>query len=205
MVSSIPYQILLELGVPSTSAAVVTITQDDMKNNLSFRKISPRGVLPVLALPCGESIVEAGAIALYFLEKFDTSGKLHPLPGTPDRPRFLQSVVYTAAEGYSAVVQLFKACRGVPHEKRDRAVVDPRLEKYNKTVVQHLEQQLDYGRRDYYLGAEFSAADIMFSWILMVAGFMQDENVLANEVVAAYAKRIGKRETYKVLYAPPSN
>lgn len=182
----------------------MTFTEEEVQKDPAVLKISPRRVLPVLALPNGEMVVEAGAIALYFLEEYDKEGKLHPLPGSPNRIRFLQAVVYSVAEAYSAVVNLFKVCRGVPVDKRDRAVIDPLIEKYEKVVVQHLERELDFGKRDYYLGDEFSAADIMFSYITMVATFVEGEKLLENAVVAAYAKRVADRDAYKTLYIPPS-
>lgn len=199
--SSIPHQILLELDVPASSCAVVKLSEE-VRKAADFSKLSPRRVLPVLALPSGEKIVEAGAIALYFLETFDKAGKLHPLIGSPDRPRFLQAAFYVTSEMYKASVSLFLYCMKTPKEKRDTAVLGPMIETFNKVVIDHLERELDFGKRKFYLGDEFSSADIFLGYITMTTSFVQGEDLLTNTVVADYAKRVAERSSFKALFDP---
>ena len=198
--SSIPLWALQELGVPETEIAVVSITQEQLKTDPTIAKLSPRKVLPVLAYPDGTTILEAGAILLHFLEKFDKEYKLHPSPSSPLRAKFLQHIFYVVSEAYAAVVAVFGVSFSTPKEKRDRAVVDPLMEKYNTKVVKYLERELEYGKRPYLLGDEFSAADIAFGYIIMTASFCNGEDTLVSEVAKKYHERCSQRELYGKLF-----
>lgn len=185
-------------------APIVTLSSDEVKKDDSFAKISPRRVAPLLVLPSGEQIV-SGAISLYILERFDAAGKLHPLPGSPNRARFLQATFYTAAEMFPTAGVLFRYCMANPKEKRDPKVVAALIEKFEKVVIAHLERDLDGGKRKYYLGEEFSAADVCCSYITMTATFVQGEDLLAkSSVVTEYANRMAERKSYKALFTMPS-
>lgn len=199
--SSIPYQLLLELDVAPARAEIVTLSEEEVKNAEHFVNISPRRVAPVLVIPSGEIIIESGAISLYLLETFDPEGKLYPLPGLPDRPRFLQAVFFVVSEMYHATAKLFIHCLVHPKETRDRKEVDALIEKFDKVVIDHLERELDGGRRKYYLG-QFSAADVFFSYITRLVGFVRGVGDLLakSSVVTDYANRLAERKSYKELY-----
>ncbi len=199
--SSIPLWALLELQVPETEVAVVSISQEQLKSDPTIAKITPRHVLPVLAFPDGTTIVEAGAILLYLLEKFDTAHKLHPAPNSPLRAKFLQHLFYAVSEAYSAVVAMFMVTR-TPKEERDRVVVEPLMKKYNTVVVEYLERELDHGKSPYLLGDEFTAADMAFGYIIMTASFCEGEDTLVSEVAKSYHIRCSERELYGKLFNP---
>ena len=54
------------------------------RNSVEFKKISPRGLVPVLITPSGQSIFEGPAIINFLLETHNTN-LIAPI-GNPDRP-----------------------------------------------------------------------------------------------------------------------
>ncbi len=200
--SSIPLWALLELEVPETEVAVVPVSHKQLQSDTTIAEISPRRMVPVLAHPDGTTIAESGAILLYVLEKFDTEHKLHPAPNSPLRAKFLQHIFYVVAEACSVVVRLYLVTLK-PKEKRDSAVVEPLMKKYNTVVVEYLERELDHGKRPYLLGEEFTAADMAFGYIIMTAAFCggeDGEDTLVNEVVKSYHIRCSGHEFYEKLF-----
>lgn len=191
---------LLEANVPETGIKVVKITDEQLKKDEAFGRLSPRRVVPVLAMPDGSAILESSAILLYIMETFDTAHKLHPAVGDAKRPLYLQAVAYVGAEAYRAVVGVFAECFMKPLEKRDRAKVDTAKEKYQTVVVEHLERHFADGRA-YYLGSEFSAADIPFAYVLMTASFVEGEELLVSPTLTAYHSRLKERDSYKKLFS----
>lgn len=204
MCSSIPLQIVRELSIPSDKLAVREILGDTMqklRTDPVLLRISPRRVLPVLVMPDGSVIVEAVAISLWLLETFDVSGKLHPRPGDPTRAKFLQGMVYAAAEGYKATMSIFMLCFMTAKNDRDKAKISEAKEKHwQRVVVEHLRQELQDGR-DYYTGSEFTAVDIAFGYLLVCAETC-DEDLISEDFLKAYNARLKKREAYKKLYTP---
>lgn len=202
--SSIPYNVLLELGVSDTQVSIHTITDVELRTGETILNVSPRRVVPVLALPSGEVVKEVGAIVLHLCETFDKEGKMHPLPGQKNRTKFLQGVVYAVAECYRACMDLFLAVWGKSKEERekDKQKIDDLTIKYNRVLVDHLVQELDSGKKNFYLGDQFSIADIPFAYMLMCAKYA-DIGLLENKVVADYFERLAERPHYKTLFAEP--
>jgi glutathione S-transferase len=209
--SSIPVQIVMELGLEEANKVVVhTIPSSptvDARNVLKtdpvLLRLSPRHVLPVAVLPDGSSMCESAAISLAILETFDKAGKLLPVPGngelSPKRAQFLQGVVYAVAEGYPSVMKLFDKCYHIPKVKRDNvAIAELKRTSFEPVVEAHLGRILA-DSRDYYLGAEFSAVDVCFGYVLMVAEYC-DADLVGHPLVVAYHARLAARKSYKELF-----
>lgn len=199
--SSIPYQLLLELDIPSTAVDVIRVSHTELKTSPEIEFLSPRRVVPFIAFPDGTTLVEVGAIILYLCETFDKEHKLHPAPGDPNRIRFFQGVVYTVAEGYRAVTAVFEECFEKSQEERAHGKIGPLTQKFDTVVVEHLMLELEEAGRTYYLGEKFSVVDVMFGYILMMAEFA-DAGLLKNEVVKQYHQRLKERPAYKKLFSP---
>lgn len=197
--SSIPYQLLLELGTPSSQIAVKTITDVELRTHKSIPAFSPRRVVPFMVFPDGSAMVEAGAIVIHLCETLDHSHKLHPALGDAHRSRFLQGVVFGVAEGYKAVIACFLLCYKIAKEERDTKKLSAAKENFEKVVVGHLVKELKGGERKYYLGEEFSAVDVVFGYILMTAGYC-DAGLIENEIVKNYHESLEKRPTYTKLF-----
>lgn len=204
--SSIAVQIARELPIDDSSLKIKTISSDELRAGSLILEVSPRRVVPAIALPDGTSITEVGAIVLYMLETFDTSGKLHPLIGDVRRPRFLQAMFYVVSECYKAAFQVFLLCfridpkfERIDREERDEQCWKAATDKFRAVVINHLVREIGDGRRKYYLGNSLSAADFMFGYILMWVDSC-DEGLLDHEVVKQYYGRLKERPLHKELY-----
>jgi glutathione S-transferase len=200
--SAIPAQLADELAIPETELVVKTIADPSLlTKDPVLQRISPRGVVPVLALPDGSIICEAGAIALYLCEVFDKSELMHPPVGSPTRARFLQGVIYCVAECYRPAVNVFFECYDIKKKDRDYTAIKQHSEKFQKIVVEHLARELGDDRQ-YYLGEKISLCDIMFGWILMLAS-LTEENLITNDAVQQYFGRLASRPSFKKYCSPP--
>ena len=87
--------LLAEMGIPHE---IVHYKRNEVTNLAppELLKIHPMGKSPLLE--DGDVVIaETGAIAEYLMGKYDTAFQLHPRPGSPDFPRYLEWV--HAAEG----------------------------------------------------------------------------------------------------------
>jgi glutathione S-transferase len=203
--SSIPVQLAMELDLPADKIVIHEIpcapgpeTSTFIRTDPVLALLSPRHVLPVAVLPDGTAMCEAAAITLALLETF------HPIArktGTDcKRAHLLQGIVYSVAEAIPATLKLFSLCFDVSKEDRNGpAIAEVKKSVYEPIVVSHLARALADGRK-FYLGAEFSAADICFSYVLMLAASC-DADLLDNADISAYQKRLASRNTYKELYS----
>lgn len=196
-----PYLVLLELDTPSSQIAVKELSEDQLKSHPSILPYSPHRVVPFLVLPDGSSILESLAITLYICETFDTENKIHPPPGHPNRLLFLQGVVFSVVEGYKALMACFIFCSRIEKEKRNMDKLIPAREQFHKIFIAHLVKALDNGKKTYYLGDEYSAADAMMAYILMGAEYC-DCGMIDNEVVEKYFANLKARPSYVKAFAP---
>lgn len=204
--SSIAVQVARELAIESSSLQTNTITPEDLRSGTEILEVSPRRVVPALALPDGTSITEVGAIVLYLLETFDVSGKLHPLVGDARRPRFLQAMFYVVSECYKAAFEVFLLCfrvepklERIDRNERDEQLWKAATAKFQKVVIDHLAREIGDGNRKYYLGDSLSAADFMFGYILMWVDSC-DEGLVDRKVVKEYYDRLKTRPFHRQLY-----
>lgn len=204
--SSIAVQVAREIPISPSSLQIKSITVAELRTSEEILQVSPRRVVPVLALPDGTAIGEVGAIVLYLLETFDESGKLHPLRGDPNRPRFLQASFYIVSECYKAAFEVFLMCFRVQPTKeridpkeRDEGKWKKATEKFRKVVIEHLVTELKDGGRQFYLGDRLSAADFMFGYILMWVDSC-GEGLLDHKVVKEYYDRLKARPIHRQLY-----
>lgn len=195
--SSIPYAVALELSIPTDKLTINQISNTTLRADPGIGVLSPRRVAPFVHFPDGSVLLEVGAIVLYLCETFDPDGKLHPLPGTPGRNQFLQAVVYSVAECYRAVVEVFLCCYGKTPDQRNEIAVVATSQKYHKIVTKHLLKQLE-GKK-FYLGDHFSVADIMFGYILTTAEVC-DVELLEDQSIKEYYERIKARPSYHELF-----
>jgi glutathione S-transferase len=209
--SSIPVQIAMELGLVEANKVVIHAIPYDsiweshvvLKADPVLGKLSPSRKLPVAVLPDGSTMCEAGAIAHAILENFDKSGILHPVSEKIDisatRAQHLQGVVYAVTEGFPSVRNVFRLGFGVPKEKRDNtAIAEIKRTSFKPVVEEHLARILADGR-GYYLGEKFSAADVCFRYILLVAS-MCDADLVGHPIVAGYQLRLAARKSFKELF-----
>jgi glutathione S-transferase len=178
--------LLEELGVPHELARV-----EFNRPSHTFAQSTPLGKLPVIE-DGDTTIGESGAIVEYILERYG-NGNLAPPIGSPLRGEFLQWVHFAEATAFPPIgvivwhtlyEQNADRFPEVMQSARGRALealgfVDRRLE-----------------GRDYLLGAEFSAADVMMGFTLFAAralGVLDDR----YPNVTRYLARLEERPAFR--------
>lgn len=152
-----------------------------------FAQKTPTGKVPTIEDE-GVAIFESGAIVEYLLEKYG-SGSLAPPVGSPLRGPFLQWVHFAESTAFSGLGNIAWHTRF----KEDAERVADALADYRGWTAAALDVlERNLRDRDYLLGAEFSAADIMVGYTLLVAkafGLVGDRHA----AVDAYLTRLTER------------
>lgn len=182
----------------------------------SLREVHPLGKSPVIT--DGElTLAESGAIIEYLVGRYG-SGRLTPLPGTPERLRYTYWLHY--AEGSAMPPLLMKLIfdqieKGpVPFfvkpiaraiaQKVKKSYVEPQINRH----LDYLEAQLD--QSVWFAGNEFSAADIQLSFPLEAAVARGGLNESRPKLMAfleriharpAYQRAVGRGGEYELLGA----
>lgn len=129
-----------------------------------FAQKTPTGKVPTIE-DDGVTIFESGAIVEYLLEKYGSQG-LAPPVGSPLRGPFLQWVHFADATAFTGLGNIAWHTRF----KEDAESVADALADYRgwaEASLDALERTLR--DRDFLLGAEFSAADVMVGYTVLVA------------------------------------
>ncbi|MFK2879305.1 glutathione S-transferase [Rhodanobacter hydrolyticus] len=193
--------LLQELDVPYE----IRKYQRDPKTMLApseLRAVHPLGKSPLIE-DGGQVIAESGAIVDYLVDRYDT-GRLAPPRGTPERLRFNYWLHY--AEGSAMPPLLLKLvamriatapmsffARPIAQRiagKLQSAFVDPQLALHLDYVNNELAQT------GWFVGDEFSAADIQMSFPMEVA---MARSGLGGRLphVAAFVNRVQQRPAYR--------
>jgi glutathione S-transferase len=170
---------LEELGVPYELQRVDLKSGEHKK--AAYLDIHPHGVVP--ALSDGDTtLFESAAIILHLADRFPDRG-LAPAPGTPERARYYQWIIYGMATLEPLIVRA-----ATPVEKSSPASIDEAKTKFAE-CARVLERELT--GRDYLLGT-FSAADIVIGGNLIWSGFLG--LLKGYPALEAYCKRLGERD-----------
>ncbi len=154
-----PHAALEETGAPHELVLV------DMKSNahkaLDYLKLNPNGRVPTLV--DGDQVVyESAAIMMHLADKHPNSG-LAPAPGTPERARYYQWLVYMTNTVQEAYISYFHADY---YAKSDAAIAEVKAtsEARLQPLFAVLDKALENG--PYLLGERLSGADI---FLMMMA------------------------------------
>jgi len=179
------YWLLEELGLPY-ELHTIAFNQESLKSP-DYLKVNPLGKVPAIQ-DDGLTMFESGAILEYLLEKYG-KGRLAPPPGTPERGAFLQWVHFGEATALPPLGDLAQHTLFRPESERIAAVVtDARARLTN--VLGVLEQALK--GRQYLVGDEFTGADIMNGYALVLTkwfGLLSDD----YPNLVAYLARLEQR------------
>lgn len=135
---------------------------------------------------------ESGALLEYILEKYG-NGRLAPAPGTPARAMFLQWVHFAEATATPPIGDVIDQTFFRPFFRPEADLIPAVLAEGRAraaAVLGMLEQVL--AEKQYLLGAEFTAADIMMGVTLLGAklhGILTD----AYPNLLAYTERLEQR------------
>ncbi len=176
--------LLEELGTPY-ELRTLPFTAENLKS-AEYLRINPLGKLP--AIQDGDvQMFESGAIVEYLVEQYG-NGRLAPAPGTPARATYLQWLHFGEASAMPPISELAQHTMFKPESERIAAVI-PDAQARIQTWLSAVEPAL--AGRDYLCGGEFTAADVMMGYSLLLTkwfGLLGDRPNLA-----AYLARLEAR------------
>ena len=160
-----------------------------------FAQKTPFGKVPALE-DDGVAMFESGAILEYVLEKYG-GGRLAPAPGDPRRARFLQWVHFADSTGFSGLGNLAWHTR----HRQDAERIPDAIADYTTwatAALDALERELA-GKR-FILGEEFSGADVMLGYTVLVAksfGVLGEGHPNVNAYLARLSERPALRKALR--------
>jgi glutathione S-transferase len=160
-----------------------------------YLKLHPLGQLPAIR-DAAVSMFESGAILQYLLEKHGET-RLAPAPGTPPRPEYLQWFHFGEASlaNYTSLIVRERFGKG-DAEPNEALLAEAR--KRLRASVAVIDRALE--GRAFICGANFSAADIMVSYGIVMARITRELPAeFAN--VAGYLERLKQRPGYQKAWA----
>lgn len=103
-----PQLVLEEMGAPYR---MEWVDRDAAAPEMeAYRRICPTGKIPALGLPDGSAVFESAAICIY-LTDLPGAKRLAPPSGTEQHARFLQWMVFMAANVYASVLRYYYPAR----------------------------------------------------------------------------------------------
>lgn len=177
--------LLEELGVPYEKK-LVSFRRVDGTGERDPANPHPHGKVPALT-DGGDTLFESSAIALYLTDKYRTN-TMGPAAGGKGRDEYLSWLAYRPGVMEPALIL---RRLGTPHVQgmMGWASADEVEEVLNKHLA----------GRDYFLGKEFSAADVLLGGgihFMLMAGMMSETPVLKS-----YAARITQRPAFAKMMA----
>ena len=182
--------LLEELGIPYELERV-----QFQVPKVPFAQNTPYGKVP--AIEDGDlAMCESGAILEYILERYG-KGRLAPAVGAADRGHYLQWVHFAEATVLPPLGDVVRHTMFKPEPERIKSVADEGRMRAT-AALEVVERALE--GKDYLLGAEFSAADVMMGLALWIARRLNSlDPKLTN--VAAYLDRLEKRPAFQKALA----
>jgi glutathione S-transferase len=148
-----PHLVLEELEVPYQN---IWMTPEKVREP-DFRELSPSGLIPVLRLDDGRSVIESAAIVT-FLADAHPNGKLAPPPGSVDHAVFLGWLSFMSTNLYWTInmtVQPELLAEGEAAQAALKAKAIERSHELFDVIEARLEQE-----GPWLLGDSFSAGDL---------------------------------------------
>lgn len=155
----------------------------------SLRQVHPLGKSPVIT-DADLTLAESGAIIEYLVDRYG-SGRLVPTPGTPEHLRYKYWLHY--AEGSAMpplVMRIVFDHFGTGDSGAGGAFIAPQI----KLHFDYIEGEL--GKSTWFVGEEFTAADIQMSFPLEVVAMLPEE-VESRPKLKEFIERIHARPAYK--------
>lgn len=186
-----PIWLCEELGI-SYDVTLIDFSQS-YRATPEWRAISPTGKVPVMHDTTNGSdirIYESGAMVQYLLARY-ADGRLQPTPDSSDFALYLQWCWFAEATFARPLGEIVNHEREFPGTQRIAAVVTE-MQDRAKVCIASIEPVLE--QQDFIVGNEFTAADIMLGYTLMLARkFVPDEFPPA---LARYWQRLTQRPAW---------
>jgi glutathione S-transferase len=151
-----------------------------------WRRMNPVGKVPVLT--DGDlTIFESGAMVQYLLDRYG-DGRLQPEPGSAQHALYLQWSWFAEATFARPLGEIVNHRRAFAEAEQSQAAIEE-MQSRAWLCVAAVDQALD--GQDFLVEGEFSAADIMMGYTLMLVGNLAPGDLPAN--IAAYWARLSAR------------
>lgn len=178
-----------ERGIPY-EIQTLNFTPDELQSE-AYLAIHPLGKVPSID-DDGLILNESGAILQYLMEKHG-AGSLEPKPGSTGRGRYLHWFHFAEATMMVPIGNIAQHSFIRPEDKRIPQVAAEAVESTQK-ILGILEKEL--AGKDYICGSEFTAADIMLGYDLLLCklfGLLTDN----HPNVSAYFARLSSRPGFQ--------
>lgn len=187
-----------ELGLPYE--VVPVDFSPEYRKSAEWRRLNPIGKVPAMTDVDAEgnrfTMIESGAMVHYILERYG-QGRLQPPPGTPESALLLQWSWFAEASLARPLGDMVHHRILKPEPERIPAVVEDGRARA-EICLDAVEAAL--GGRDYLLGRDLTAADIMMGYSLALA---QRLGVLDERypTAVAYMDRLEGRPGFRIAFA----
>jgi glutathione S-transferase len=165
--------------------------QPNMEAPPEYRALHPVGTSPMIR-DGATTLIESGAIVEYILERYGR-GRLEPERNTPERTRYLQWMHFSEGMAMSGMMNeaLILMC-GV---NAAESPIVTMLRSRNDRMFDWIDAEL--GQRPYFAGEEFTAADIMMTFIFPVYKRFVQRPLAPYPNITRYIERIEQRPAYQ--------
>jgi glutathione S-transferase len=157
-----------------------------------YSQATPLGKIPVLVDDDGTTMCESGAIIEYVLERYG-EGRLGPPVGSPDRGRFLQWLHFAEGTAYPPLGVLILHRMYLSNADAMPEVMQMARERA-RAALEFLKEQM--GEGPWVMGSEFTGADVMLGFDLVVARAIEVLEPGDTELLA-YLGRLESRPAFE--------
>jgi len=155
-----------------------------------YRALHPMGTSPMIG-DDGRVLIESGTIVEYILERYG-NGRLVPPVNTPERTRYLQWMHFSEGMAMSGLMN--EALLLMNGADPAQSSILGSLRRRNDRMMDYIDGEL--GRSSYFAGDEFSAADIMMTFIFPVYIRFLQRPLAPYPNAVQYMHRIEGRPAY---------
>jgi glutathione S-transferase len=156
-----------------------------------YRALHPMGTSPMVRVD-GHVLIESGAIVEYILQQYG-NGRLEPSRGTAEYVRYLQWMHFSEGMAMSGLMnEALLLMNGA-----DPAVssIIGSLRRRNDRMMDYINNEL--GQWRYFAGAEFTAADLMMSFIFPVYIRFLQRSLEPYKNIMRYVQEVESRPAYE--------
>lgn len=162
----------------------------EFRASAEWRAINPVGKVPAMT-DDGLVMFESGAMVQYLIDRYG-QGRLQPPPGTAEHAAYLQWSWFAEATFARPLGEIVNHGRAFPGDARIPEVV---REMQDRAAICLEAVDREMQSKDFILGSEFSAADIMLGYTLMLATRFLDE---LPDTLQPYWQRLAQRPAFDV-------
>lgn len=155
-----PHAALEEIGAPHKLVKVDLKSGEHRKPE--YLKLNPKGRVPVLVE--GERTLSESAAILMHLADRHPEAKLAPAPGTPERARYYQWLLYLTNTVQPAIIEFFHP-DWTFEDPTHQAALKASAEKRVGAMFDYIDAELAKGGGPYLLGGTFYACDLFLAML----------------------------------------